>query len=120
MQNKQFGDKGEKIASEFLKNLGYNIIKKNFRFGQSGEIDIVAKDGNVLVFCEVKTRSNENYGTGFEAINPRKQKQLVNIAKGYLMINSIEDIECRFDAIMINYKNQEYTVEHLKDVIMIM
>lgn len=120
MTNKKLGSDGEQIAIDYLKSLDYNIIKKNFHFGKVGELDIVAEDGEFLVFCEVKTRSNDNYGSGLDAITPKKQKQLVNVAKGYLTINKIKDKSCRFDAIIINFKHNNYEIEHYKDIIMIM
>lgn len=120
MENKKFGNVGEQIATDYLKSLQYNIVKKNFRLGKIGELDIIAEDGDFLVFCEVKTRSNENYGTGLDAITPKKQKQLINVAKGYLAINKIQDKSCRFDAIIINFKGNDYEIEHFKDIIFIM
>lgn len=120
MENKKFGDVGEQIAIDYLKSINYQILKKNFRFGKIGELDIIANDGDFLVFIEVKTRSNDNYGTGLDAINQKKQKQLVNVAKGYLSINKIQDVPCRFDAIIINFKQNDYEIEHFKDIIFLM
>ncbi len=120
MENKKFGDLGEKIAVEYLNSLNYNIVKKNFRFGKVGELDIIAEDGEFLVFCEVKTRSNDTYGSGLEAINTKKQKQLVNVAKGYLSINKIQERSCRFDAVIINFNGNDYEIEHYKDIIILM
>ncbi len=120
MENKKFGNVGEQIAVDYLKSNNYMILKKNFRFGKVGELDIVAQDDDFLVFIEVKTRSNDNYGSGLDAINSRKQKQLVNVAKGYLTVNKIQDVPCRFDAIIINFKNSDYEIEHHKDIIFIM
>lgn len=120
MSTKKFGNVGEQIAVDYLNSLNYKIIKRNFHFGKIGEIDIVAEDGDFIVFCEVKTRSNHNYGTGLEAINPKKQRQLVNVANGYLTINKITDRSCRFDAIIINFKNNDYEIEHYKDIIFLL
>ncbi len=117
MLNSKLGNIGEQIAVDYLTSLNYKIIKRNFHFGKIGEIDIVAEDGDFLVFCEVKTRSNQNYGSGLDAINPKKQKQIVNVAKGYLTINKISDKSCRFDAIIINFRNNNYEIEHYKDII---
>lgn len=120
MENKKFGNIGEQIADDFLKSLGYKILKRNFHFGKVGELDIIAEDGDFLVFCEVKTRSNDNYGSGLEAITLKKQKQLINVAKGYLTINKIQDKSCRFDAVIINFKGNDFEIEHFKDIIFLM
>lgn len=119
MDKRKFGNFGEQIAIDYLKTLGYDIIKQNFHFGKVGELDIIAQDKDFLVFCEVKTRSNDNYGTGLEAITPKKQRQMVNVARGYLSINKIQDQSCRFDVIIINFKQNDYEIEHYKDVIML-
>jgi putative endonuclease len=94
------GNYGEQLAEEFLKNLGYEIIKKNFHYGH-GEIDLVAMDKDVLVFVEVKYRKNLDFGEPEYAVNKNKQSQIKKIAEAYLAINKIEDKDCRMDVIAI-------------------
>ena len=68
---KQVGSKGEDLAAEFLKDKGYRIIGRNYKT-PIGELDIIAKDGETLVFVEVKTRSSNAFGYPFEAVGSRK------------------------------------------------
>jgi putative endonuclease len=77
------GRAGELKAAEFLKKAGYKIIKKNYRT-PFGEIDIIALDGETLVFVEVKTRSSDDYGAPSEAVNQKKQEKYVRTALSFL------------------------------------
>jgi putative endonuclease len=94
------GNYGEQLAEEFLKSLGYEIIKKNFHYGH-GEIDLVAKDKDVLVFVEVKYRKNLDFGEPEYAVNKSKQNQIRKIAEAYLAINKITDQDSRIDVVAI-------------------
>lgn len=76
------GDRGENVAAKYLRNKGYKILERNFRT-QVGEIDIVARDGKVLVFVEVKTRAYDD-PTPEEQVNPVKMHQITKAAKIYL------------------------------------
>ena len=101
LSTKQSGDEGEEIARHHLQQLGMTIIETNYRSGKTGEIDIIAKDGEVLVFCEVKMRRNDEYGDPEFAITPRKQAQVRRLAHAYLYEREIEHQECRFDVVAI-------------------
>jgi putative endonuclease len=107
------GNKGEDIAVEYLTNKAYKIKKRNFHFGKVSELDIVAEDGDVLVFIEVKTRNSNEFGDPIQSITPQKQKKLRSAATGYLYINKIEDKECRFDVIIVDLRNKNPQIEHL-------
>jgi len=109
------GNKGEDIAVEFLGDKGFEIIKRNFHFGRVGEIDIVAKDGEVIVFIEVKSRNNDEYGDPLESITPQKQKKLRSAANGFLYVNKIVNTECRFDIIIIDFRGKLPKVKHLRN-----
>ena len=100
--NREVGQKGEEEAAKFLCDNGYKIIKKNFHFGKTGEIDIIAEKDDILVFVEVKTRYNDKYGDPLLSITYRKQKSIRKVAEGYLYINKIRDKECRFDVIIVD------------------
>jgi putative endonuclease len=95
------GALGEEIAAGFLARHGYRIIERNFRFRRSGEIDIVARDGEDLVFCEVKMRSSDAFGLPEEAVTPSKQRRIRKIAAAYLAVNRIAGRACRFDVVSI-------------------
>lgn len=111
--NKEMGKVGEEMAESLLKDMGYEIIKKNYRYGK-GEIDIIANDGAVLVFVEVKTRSNLQFGEPELAITKTKINQLRKIANMYLYENNIEDTLVRFDVIAILMDEQsEPKINHI-------
>jgi putative endonuclease len=112
---KDFGKKGEEIAEQLLIEKGYTIIKRNFRFGK-GEIDIIAKDGDYLVFVEVKSRKNLSFGEPEYAITQSKIKQLKKIAEAYLYINGINNQLCRFDVItIVGEKEEELKINHIEN-----
>jgi len=110
---RQKGQGAENIAVEFLENLGYEIIKRNFHFGRTGEIDIIAKDNDSLVFVEVKGRESFKYGDPLLSITPKKQNALRRTAEGYLYVNKISDVECRFDIITIDLREKPPKIVHL-------
>lgn len=94
----------EKIAGEYLADLGYKILECNFRC-RAGEIDIIAEENGYLVFCEVKYRSREQTGHPLEAVDARKQKTLSKCALYYLAKEQKTDCLCRFDVIGIQGKD---------------
>lgn len=91
---------GESLASSILNDKGYEIVDRNYRYGH-GEIDIIAVKDDILVFIEVKTRRNTQFGEPEEAITYSKQKQLRKIANAYLYEKNITDMDCRFDVVAI-------------------
>lgn len=109
------GNFAENLATQFLENKGYTILKRNFIFGKVGEIDIIARQGKALVFVEVKARSNSEYGNVLESITPAKQKKIRKVAEGYYYINKLLDIECRFDVITIDLFRNPPCIEHLEN-----
>lgn len=98
---RESGDEGEAIATKHLRELGLEIVDTNYHYGKYGEIDIVAREGNVLVFCEVKLRRSDEFGEPEFAITPKKQTQIRKIAEAYLLEREIENQECRFDVVAI-------------------
>lgn len=111
----EIGKYGEKIATEYLKHLKYKIIERNFRC-KRGEIDIIAYDESekVIVFVEVKTRTNVKYGTPKEAVKKVKQKHIKLVATYYNYIYGIYDISSRFDVIEVFLNNNKYKINHIK------
>jgi putative endonuclease len=107
------GKSAEDLAAEFLIAKGMRIVKRNFHFGRVGEIDIIAEDGQTLVFVEVKARSSTLYGTPEEAVTPAKQRAIRKVAQGYLYTQGINDRECRFDVIAIRLFSNEPEITHL-------
>lgn len=85
----------------FLEKEGYRVLERNFRYRQ-GEIDIIALDGDFLVFLEVKYRKDDRMGTGAEAVGPAKQRRIVRCAQYYLMRHpEYGSSLCRFDVISV-------------------
>ncbi len=95
-----FGKEGEKAAVKFLKKKGYRFIEKNYR-NKTGEIDIVAEQDEVLVFVEVKSRTDAEYGEPLEAVTPHKQRKICQVARGFMTQHRIESRDCRFDVVGI-------------------
>src|SRR3954447_20285063 len=96
-----FGKTGEDLAVEELERRGYAIVDRRWR-NRSGEIDIVARDGETLVFVEVKTRDGAEFGDGAEAITDAKRRRLVRLAVEYLARERIVDRPCRFDVVAVD------------------
>ncbi len=96
----QKGKKAEESAAVFLRLKGYRILEKNYRVPQ-GEIDLVARKGEILVFVEVKSRRSGKQGSGLEAVSPRKVERLSAAAAAYLAIHARKGISCRFDVITL-------------------
>jgi len=97
-ERSELGRWGEKQAARFLKTHGYRILEKNY-VSSVGEIDIVARDGDVLVFVEVKTRTDEELGGPLEAVGRAKRRKLALVARSFLQRHKLDDISCRFDVV---------------------
>ncbi len=101
MQNKRtIGFEYEKIAGEYLKSRGYEIIEYNF-YSRHGEIDIIAKHEGYLVFLEVKYREDNKSGHPLEAVSLAKQKTICKCALYYMKKKGIQDVPVRFDVVGI-------------------
>jgi putative endonuclease len=103
---KTIGTRGEAETVAFLEARGYRVVDTNVRplGGMArGEIDVIAWDGDYLVFCEVKTRrvASGAQGTPAEAVDARKQKQLTRLAFAYLAKHNLDDVNCRFDVVEV-------------------
>ena len=100
MTTKQIGDFGEEAAARFLESKKIKILKRNYR-ERGGEIDIIAKDGDTIVFIEVKTRSSRAYGEPSEFVDYKKQEKIIRTAIRYI---GTDDIDMRFDVVEVMYK----------------
>ena len=90
----------ERAAGYYLERLGYEVLEYNYRC-RAGEIDLIAKDGEYLVFCEVKYRSDGRKGGPLEAVGTGKQRTIFRCAMFYLTGHHMGDVPCRFDVIGI-------------------
>ena len=99
-KKKELGAKGEEVAVSYLKSRGYRIVERNYRI-RFGEIDIIAEQGDDLVFIEVKTRSGTLFGSPFESVTKQKQKQLSKVALEYMSKQDCHERPARFDVVGI-------------------
>jgi len=100
----QLGQDSENFAVEFLQKNGYTIIQRNYRI-RGGEIDIIAKENDTLVFIEVKSRTSTRYGHAIESLSHQQQKRLYKTAITYLHEHKMKNQRARFDVVAIQ-KNQ--------------
>jgi putative endonuclease len=100
---------GEKMAVEYLKKRGYQIVETNFRC-REGEIDIIAQDKDYLVFVEVRTRRGSSYGTPEESITAAKKEKLTSVAFAYLQTHRKSPPLWRFDVVAIELDHEGQTL----------
>ena len=96
---------GESLAAKHLKARGYRILAQNYR-SRRGEIDLIARDGEFVVFVEVKTRRSLKFGLPQAAVTLQKQRQISKVALAYLQSRNLLDAPCRFDVIAIHLSPQ--------------
>lgn len=111
------GKYGEEIARKFFEELGYELVKQNFRY-ERAEIDLIFKndDSRILVFVEVKTRRSKTFGEPEESVTASKQLQLIKSAEGFLMNNEeYTDYEKRFDVAAIFIQNGTEKINHIEN-----
>lgn len=116
MNKHQKGRLGEDLAARFLEEQGYRIIERNYRYDR-GEIDIIAQDGTILVFVEVKSRESASSGPPEESVTPSKEEQLKKVAEGYLFERNIEHQPCRFDVVAITIVDGKPGIRLLQNAI---
>ena len=110
----QLGAAGERAAERFLRRRGYTIVERNYRC-PLGEVDLVALDGRTVVFVEVKTRRQAGGGAAYDAVDPRKQRQIVRVAEYYLAARRLHDRDVRFDVVGVCPESGGLTCELLQD-----
>jgi putative endonuclease len=115
---RNLGERGERIAASYLKRHGYEILDTNYRC-QWGEVDLIARKDDSLVFVEVRTRTNESYGTPAESLTYVKQERLITTAQTYLQALDILPKEWRIDLVSITFSpaSSDPHVEHLENVV---
>ena len=110
------GRNGEKAAFKYLEKQGYIILEKNFSCRQ-GEIDIIALDNDYIVFFEIKSRTNIEYGLPAESVTERKLKHILKTASYYLYKHHLENANIRIDVIEVYVKQGNYTINHIKQIL---
>jgi putative endonuclease len=109
-----FGLRGEDLACEALAQRGYTVVARRYRT-RSGELDIIARHGDYLVFVEVKARQTGSFGDPEESVTLQKQQRMVWMATDYLARHGGQDIACRFDVVGINTETDPPTITVLED-----
>lgn len=118
-QNQTIGKLGEELATQYLKKKGVKIIERNFRCRQ-GEIDIIGKESEELVFIEVKTRTNQKYGKPVEAVNLIKRKHMNRAIEFYLYTKQLTKERVRIDIMEVyldNLEEKKYRINHIQNII---
>lgn len=114
MNTVEKGRKWEEYAASFLENLGYVILERNF-YIKGGELDLIAQDGDTLVFVEVRYRKKAAFGLPSETIDMKKQSFIKKAAQQYLITHNAVDCYCRFDVIGILGDGEKVEIVHDKD-----
>jgi putative endonuclease len=110
---RELGQRGEAVAEAFLRERRYTIVARNYRC-RAGEIDLVALDGPVLVFVEVRSRRGVSAGTPLESVDGRKQTRVARVAQHFLCTRGWTDRDARFDVIGIRFDAEPPAVEHVR------
>ena len=97
----RLGTAGEEIACTELEKLGYRIIERNYR-SRFGEIDIIARDADTIVFVEVKTKTSGDFGDPVDEVTPQKQRQIISMGEEYYSFCCQRDTLCRFDVVGVD------------------
>jgi len=113
-QKQILGKEGEQIAERYLLKKGYRLVERNYRC-PVGELDLIALDRRVLVFIEVKTRSDDRFGIPFESVHRRKQQRMIKAALFFLSQHRLHHRDARFDVIGISFVGREPVVEHIQN-----
>ncbi len=113
-QKQILGTEGERIAERYLKKKGFTILERNYRC-PIGELDLIVLDRRVVVFVEVKTRSDGRFGSPLESVHRHKQERMTKAALFFLTRHRLHDREARFDVIGISFEDEKPVVEHLRN-----
>jgi putative endonuclease len=108
------GQEGERLAEQYLKSKGYKLVARNYRC-LSGEVDLIVLDRRVIVFVEVKTRTDERFGSPFEAVERRKQQKMIRAAQFFLHEKRLHQRDARFDVVGISWPAGMPVVEHIEN-----
>ncbi|MFR7993669.1 MAG: YraN family protein [Clostridium sp.] len=114
--NKDIGSFGEALAKDYLISKGYKILNMNFR-NKFGEIDIICKKNNLLIFCEIKSRYSNSFGSPIESITCYKQKQIIKLSELYLISKKYYNFNVRYDIIEVifNTITSSHIINHVQD-----
>ncbi len=113
-KQQQFGKKSESLAVKHLKKQGYRIVEQNYR-NNLGEIDIIAKEKDTLVFVEVKARNSSRFGNPKGAVTPKKKRKISMVALQYLKNSRQKNAKARFDVVAISLSGSSPKIELVRN-----
>jgi len=114
MNGKRIGDHAEHIACQFLQTHGLELVSRNYRC-RRGEIDLIMRDGDSVVFVEVRYRKHSNYGRAAETVSPSKQARIIYCARHFLSRQRTWNQPARFDVVCIDGEQEKARIEWLHD-----
>ena len=116
MNKRRIGSEYEEKAVGYLKKQGLTVLETNFR-NRYGEIDIICRNNNLIIFCEVKSRYTNSFGIPMESVTYYKQKQIIKLSQIYLLYKKYYNYNVRYDIIEIifNNTNASFKLNHIKD-----
>jgi len=115
---REIGARGERLAADFLEGLGYKIVQRNFRC-REGEIDIIAQQGECIVFVEVRTKKSPDFGTPEESISLSKRDKLISLANAYIQACDCIPPSWRIDVVAVELAPDDKIsrLEHIENAI---
>ncbi len=105
---------GERIAAAYLRCKGFSLVERNYR-SRFGEIDVIMRRGDTVLFVEVKTRGKDPLGTPAEAVDFYKQKRLIKTAEFYIIERRLGDVDIRFDVVEVELYRFHLRVRHIEN-----
>lgn len=114
----RLGKKGEATAEAYLRTRGFEILKRNYRAGRK-EIDLIAKEGNTIVFVEVKAGRSKSFGAPHERVDLRKQRNLIDAANDFIQKEETAGCDFRFDVLAITYQKGREDIDHIRNAFMV-
>jgi putative endonuclease len=112
VKTKPLGRKGEDLAASYLRNLGWEILERNYRT-RLGEIDLVCRDRDSIVFVEVKTRTETDFARPDQSVTQRKQAKLRRLVEEYLLKHNQETSDVRFDVLGVTLSGRHPEFDHI-------
>ena len=112
MKPKPLGRKGENLAASYLRDLGWEVVERNYRT-RLGEIDLVCRDHDSIVFVEVKTRTETDFARPDQSVTQRKQAKLRRLVEEYLLRHNLESSDVRFDVLGVTLGGRRPEFEHI-------
>ncbi len=113
-QKQILGKEGERVAEKYLRKKGYRVVERNYRC-PAGEVDLIVLDRRVVVFVEVKTRSDDRFGVPFESVHTHKQKKMIKAALFFLSQHRLHDRDARFDVVGVSWTGKDPVVDHIQN-----